>query len=157
MSLVLLSLQPVLIFLVTSICRLRSFQWAYGSLADRVDGPPHSSGLPKCGWMAACALPTSNTSDPLLSRTEWPSNLCSVSVQCLGRFSGIIVQDPIVSNINHLYVDIFQYLFVKWRNILEIPLNQLGDFTKVKNLNGYFPNSISSYVTTLIQSYYYGP
>jgi hypothetical protein len=74
------------------------------------------------GWRCVF-LPTSNTSDPLFSRTEWASNLCSVSVQWSGRFSGIIDQDPIVSNIKRLHVSIFQYLFVNWRNTLEIPLN----------------------------------
>ena len=38
--------------------------------------------------------------------------------QCLGRFSGIIGQDPSVSKSNHLHVDIFRLFLVKWGYIL---------------------------------------
>ena len=29
--------------------------WTHGSLVACVHVPPHSSGPPKCGWMAVCA------------------------------------------------------------------------------------------------------
>lgn len=68
--------------------------------------------------------------------------------QCLGSFLGTIGQDPIVSNINQVYVDILWLFYIKSRSILKLPLNRLVIFLKSWMLISYFPNSTSSYLTS---------
>ena len=65
-------------------------------------------------------------------------------LQCLRRC--IISRDPIVSIMKQLHVDIFQFVFIKFRNILHIPQNGSVSFLQWM-WTSYFSNSTGSSVT----------
>ena len=57
---------------------------------------------------------------------------------------------PWCSKTNRWHVDIFQFFYLKLRNILQIPLNGGGVSLNFWIWAGYFSNSISSSVTRLV-------
>ena len=57
--------------------------------------------------------------------------------QCMGRILCINDLDPSVSKIDRLHVDIFQFFFIGWRNVLYIFSKRTINFPEAVDLKGF--------------------